>query len=92
MGDSEKKILQTDFKRKKKNTCKEIPVIQWLCIIGKTNSITRGLRKEILTHTKSAITSLKSQMVGPYLVQVSWSARQHQTGRQSGTGECRECI
>ena len=26
-------------------------------------------------------------MVGPYLIQVSWSARQHQTGRQSNTGE-----
>ena len=57
------------------------------CIIGKTNFITKGLRKKILTQTKSPLTPLKSQMVGAYLIQVSSSARQHQTGRQSSTGE-----
>ena len=86
MGDFRKNILQTDFERKKK-PCKEIPAIQWLCIIGKTNFITKGLRKKILTQTKSPLTPLKSQMVGAYLIQVSSSAGQHQTGRQSSTGE-----
>ena len=86
MGDFRKKY-STDWFRAKKKPCKEIPAIQWLCIIGKTNFITKGLRKKILTQTKSPLTPLKSQMVGAYLIQVSSSARQHQTGRQSSTGE-----
>ena len=87
MGDFRKKYPADLFRAKKKKPCKEIPAIQWLCMIGKTNSITKGLRKKILTQTKSPLTPLKSQMVGAYLIQVSSSAGQHQTGRQSSTGE-----
>ena len=58
-----------------------------MALYNRENSITKGLRKKILTQTKSPLTPLKSQMVGAYLIQVSSSARQHQTGRQSSTGE-----
>ena len=33
-----------------------------------------------------------SKLKGLVLLQVSWSARGHQTGSQSSTGECQECI
>ena len=43
---SEKNILQTDFE---KHSCKEIPGVK----ISYTEKNTRGLRKKILTQTKS---------------------------------------
>ena len=60
------KKYPADWFRAKKNRARKY--LPWLCIIGKTNSTTKGLRKKILTQTKSPITPVKTQMVGHYLI------------------------
>ena len=59
---SEKNILQTDFE---KHSCKEIPGVK----ISYTEKNTRGLRKKILTQTKSPTT-----LPPPPSSKVQWSA------------------
>ena len=57
MGVSENNILQTDFEQKK-NSCKEIPATQWLCMSAKNI-----LSPEVSGKKNSPPPPLKSQMV-----------------------------
>ena len=61
-----KKKLQTNFEQKK-NSGKEIPVIQWLCMSGK-KTITRGLgKKKFLRKPNHPYPATKVKWWAPYL-------------------------